>query len=588
MDVKITETDVLIIGGGLAGAFAAIKAKEAGIKRVTLVDKAKFGKSGISTFAAGVFSSPFPEDDQEAWFRAQVEQGEYLNDQEWVKIWLDECYSRVMEMDRWGVEFEKTPDGRFERVMARGGTVNNPVRVIMFHGPQFMEAMARQAQAVGVEVVNRVMITDLLQSDGRVAGAIGFDTNKGAFKAFKAKVTVTTAGACTYKNIFFGHRFATGDSDSMVYRAGGEIMHYEFVNHNVTCSEFDTVGMNMFIALGGKFVNGIGEEILPIYDPEYGNYTLMNRWAGAMALEVQAGRGPIYLDMTHFKPEEVRKLRVVVPMTMRVYDRAGVVVNDKFTRKLPWAVVLKGNCAMGGGAKITTECLSTLPGLYAGGDSAANLATGSESYGTSGLPWAAVSGARAGRFAAEDAKTAGAPQISEAQIKELAERASSPLKVKNGFGPDHIIIGIQEALFSKDVHIIMKEDRLQKALAEVERIRDEEVPRLWASDIHSLRVANEARNITTCAEMYLRSNIARKESRGTTIREDYPLRDNINFLKWVVLKKDSGKMKVWLEDIPVDKYRLKPGLMKEPHFVWEAARRRGIVKQIGERGVEWA
>jgi succinate dehydrogenase/fumarate reductase flavoprotein subunit len=314
----------------------------------------------------------------------------------------------------------------------------------------------------------------------------------------------------------------------------------------------------------------------------------MNRWAGAMALEVRAGRGPIYLDMTHFKPEEVRKLRVVVPMTMMVYDRDGVVVNDRFTRKLPWAVVLKGNCAMGGGAKITTTCVSTLPGLYAGGDSAANLATGSESYGTSGLPWAAVSGARAGRYAAEESKTITMPGISKVQLKELVERASSPLKVRNGFSPDHVIIGIQEALFSKDVHIIMKEDRLEKALAAVERIRDEEVPRLWAADIHGLRLANEARNITTCAEMYLRSNITRQESRGTTIREDFPLRDNINWLKWVVLKKYSAKMKVWTEDVPVDKYLLKPRLVKEPHFVWEAAQRRGIVKQINERGIVWA
>lgn len=582
------ETDVLIIGGGIAGTFAAIKAKEAGIKKVTLVDKGQFGKSGISTFAAGVFSAPFPEDDQEGWFKLQVEQGEYLNNQDWVKIWLDECYNRLMEMDRWGVEFEKTPEGKFERVIARGSTANNPMKVVMFHGPQFMEAMSKKALASGVEVVNRTMITDFLKSDGRVVGAIGFNTIKGTFKAFKAKVTVTAAGACTYKNIFFGHKFATGDSDAMVFRAGGEIMHYEFVNHNVTCSDFDTVGMNMFITLGGKFINSLGEEILPIYDPEYGNYTLMNRWAGAMALEVQAGRGPIYLDMTHFKPEEVRKLRVVVPLTMKVYDRAGATVNDRFIRKLPWAVVLKGNCAMGGGAKITTECATTLPGLYAGGDSAANLATGCESYGSSGLPWAAVSGARAGECAAEEAKTVKEPKISEGQIKELVEFASSPLKVTNGFGADNIIIGIQEALFSKDVHIIMKEERLKKALAAVESIREEEVPYLWTSDIHGLRLANEARDITTCAEMYLRSNIARKESRGTTIREDFPLRDNINWLKWIVLKKEAGQMKVDVEDVPVDQYKIKPKRAKEPHFIWEAAQRRGIVSEITEGGVKWA
>jgi len=127
-----------------------------------------------------------------------------------------------------------------------------------------------------------------------------------------------------------------------------------------------------------------------------------------------------------------------------------------------------------------------------------------------------------------------------------------------------------------------------ESVREIERIRDEEVPLLWAGDLHSLRLANEVRNMVTCAEMYLRSNIERKESRGTTIREDYPLTDNINWLKWVMLKKSDNKMNLWTEDIPIETYRLKPGREKKPHIAWEAAKRRGIVTEIGEGGVKWA
>ncbi len=234
-----------------------------------------------------------------------------------------------------------------------------------------------------------------------------------------------------------------------------------------------------------------------------------------------------------------------------LYDRAGVTTEDRFTRKLPFVVVHKGSCGAGGGARINTQCETTLEGLYAAGDASDRTGEGCEAYGINGLAWAAVSGARAGRFAAEYAKGAEDPKVNPEQVEELKTFAFKPINSKNGFGADHVILGVQEAIFPMNVHIIIKEERLKKALAEIERIRDEEVPLIWASDPHYLRLANEARNMVTCAEMYLRSTMERKESRGSTIREDYPFIDNLNWLKWVVLKKDQDKMKVWTEDIPI-------------------------------------
>lgn len=351
MSVQTIKSDVLVIGSGLAGVFAAIKAQEAGAQNVTVVTKGKAGTDSVSTFAAGVMHVPFPEDELDMWRESMTEQGEYINDQEWTDIALKEVYERIVEMDRWGVEWEKTPDGKFERKMARGSTPENPVRVVMFHGPQAMQAMARKAKLSGIKIINRVMITDLLTSGRRLVGAVGFDTITGDFITFKAKATVLAAGCCGFKNIFLGHKFATGDAGAMVYRAGGELRHWENLNHNVSGSEFDTVGMNMFVGLGGKFVNAKGEHFLPEYDPKYGDRTMCCRWAAAMGIEVRGRRGPIYLDMTHFTPEEVRKLRVVVPQVMMLYDRAGVTVGDRFTRKLPFVVVHKGSCGAGGGAR---------------------------------------------------------------------------------------------------------------------------------------------------------------------------------------------------------------------------------------------
>lgn len=104
----IIETEVLVIGGGLAGAYAAIKAKERGAQKVLIVDKSYVGKSGCSSFAAGVFTSFIPEeDDFDHWFKEIVNHGEYMNDQEWLGLHLSKVYERVREMDSFGVKFAK-------------------------------------------------------------------------------------------------------------------------------------------------------------------------------------------------------------------------------------------------------------------------------------------------------------------------------------------------------------------------------------------------------------------------------------------------------------------------------------------------
>ena len=114
---------------------------------------------------------------------------------------------------------------------------------------------------------------------------------------------------------------------------------------------------------------------------------------------------------------------------------------------------------------------------------------------------------------------------------------------------------------------------MEKAIKEIERIRDEEVPLLYASDVHYLRLANEVKNMVLVAEMYLRSRLLREESRDSYLREDFPHTDNINWLKWTVLKKENDKMVVRTRDMPVDDYPVKPERVKFKHPVFAAADR---------------
>jgi succinate dehydrogenase/fumarate reductase flavoprotein subunit len=572
---RVIETDILIIGGGLAGTFAAIKAKELGVERVTLVSKGKLGKDSISTFAAGVFRVPSPEDNKMAWFDKWALSdglGAGLYNEEWLMVALDEYHDRQLEMDKWGVKWEKTPDGKFERKEARW-----KIPVCMFHGPQMMEAMAKKVLDSGVEVIGHTMVTDLLTEkgklEGRVTGAVGFDFRNARFEVFKAKATVLAAGACGFKARFSSHRFQTGDSYAMGYRAGVELGGFERgeVLHT-TARDFDIHGLNMFIGLGGRFVNAKGERFMLEYDPELQDHATMARVSESSAMEIRAGRGPIYLDMTHLSAEDVRKLKVTLPLPTKIMEKAGIIIADRIVKKMEWVPAFYGTIASGGGIKANTKCETSLLGLYACGDAM-------ERFGSQprALLGAAVSGARAGISAPEYVRGVEDQKVDEDQKRELKQVSVFPLERKDGIEPDHIIIGLQEVLLPYEITIISRGDRLEKAIAEVIRIKEEEVPMLYASDFHYLRLANEVRNMVLIAEMYLKSRLLREESRDSCLREDYPHTDNVNWLKWTRLKQDNEKMRLWTEDVPVDNYRVKPKGEKYLYPVFEVAKKRGVV-----------
>jgi len=563
----------MVIGGGLAGAFAAIKAKESGAETVTLISKGKLGKDGISTFAAGVFQPAFPEDDKEALSQLYASGNAWgggLWDKEWLNVYLNESFERVLDMDRWGVEWEKTPDGELERLEGRWR-----LPMALFKGPQMMEAVAKKVLGAKISVVGHTMITDLLTEKGElgrpVVGAIGFDVRSGMVRVFKAKATILAAGGCGFKGRYVGHAAQTGDACAMAYRAGTELGRFEIGDIlHMTPTTMDIQGLNMYVGLGGKFINSSGERFMQDYDPELGDSASMARIAEASAMEVRAGRGPIYLDMTHFDESRVRKLKVVLPMPSKIMEKTGVIVDDRFVKKLEWAPVFFGTIASGGGVMADTKCETSMAGLYACGDAMAR-----PKHFPKALSGAAVTGNRAGIFAAECARNARPPEFDRAQLEGLQHSLLAPLQRKQGLDADHVILGIQEALLPYEITIISRGDRLEKAIREVERLRDEEIPLLHASDAHSLRLTLEVRNMALLAEMYLRSRLLRQESRDGCLREDYPYTDNINWLKWTTLKQTDGKMGLGTQNISAHP-EIKRNTGKFLYPIFEVARKRGI------------
>jgi len=445
----------------------------------------------------------------------------------------------------------------------------------MFHGPQMMEAMAAKVISLGVQVIGNTMITDLLTEKGRpgeqVTGAVGFDVRSGVFRVIKARAVILASGGCGLKSRFACHRFQTGESCTMAYRAGVTLGRFETGERlHTTATDFDTHGLILFIALGGKFVNSHGEEFMGEYDQELGNFASMSSVSAASAMEVRAGRGPVFLDMTQLSPEDINIMRVSIPHVTMLLERAEVLIGDRIVRKMEWAPAFYATIATGGGAVTNIRCETDLPGLYACGDAM------SRPPHFAALPGASISGARAGQFAAEYLKDAKECEIDERQIQNLKDFVFSPFQVETGIDAEHVILGIHEALLPYEVTVISRGDRMEKALKEIERIRDEEVPNLYALDPHYLRIANETRSIVLVAEMYLRSRLMREESREGCLREDFPYTDNVNWLKWSMLKQENKKIKLWTEDIPVDNYKYKPKREKYLCPIFKAADNRGV------------
>lgn len=570
----IKDIDVLVIGAGAAAVFAAIKAREAGAKKVVMVDKGYAGSSGMAAFGAGFLFSFFPdEDDLDDQFRRMVRGLGWLAQQDVIMGHFERVYDLLVDMENYGVEFEKTEDGKWQTFRGRGKAAG-----MRFHGPQLMNALARTARRKGVELINRTMITDLLVRDGKAYGAVGFDVRTGEFRVFQAKATVLATGGCWYKGRCPGQRDVTGDGALMGFRAGATLAGAEWGDpSNLFAAHYDIgPGMNVYTGEGATIVNGKGERFMQLYNPQLMERSGLRLLVAAFCLEVKQGNGPIYMDMTNLTPEQIEKARRVLPLPLMMYERAGLVVNQRFVEPIEW--VPSGPIARVG-LVIDKNHATSLPGFYACGEAVARQAR------MEGITSCATSGAFAGESAAEYAGEAGIVAYDQNEVNRLKENIFEPLQRKNGIEPDHAIIAVQEAVFPYDVLYLRHETRMQEALDKIEDIRDNMMPRLVAYDPHYLKTANEVKSMVLVAELHLRSAMMRKETR-TILREDYPYEDNENWLKWVDIDNKNGKAELSTRDVPIDTYSLKPPRDKKLYYIWERAQESGAVR-IEKGEVVW-
>jgi succinate dehydrogenase/fumarate reductase flavoprotein subunit len=545
---KTIETDVLVIGGGMAGTFAAVKAKEQGLD-VTLVDKGYIGKSGTTAFAGGYFGVFTPEwgHNLDASIGQINKVTEYVNNCEWTEIVLKESYERYKDLVSWGVEVVKEADGK-PHINRRG-----VLECVNLWRRGFSPVMRRKTLESGVKVIDRTMVTGLLKHGGKVVGAVGFHTRSGQFYVFKSKATVITTGTGSFKQGPMPIAYITSDGEAMAYRAGAEITGKEFM-----FGERSAGGLADFPAWRGhgmatvrfaKYTTAEGEEIA-FREGLYSGIRVTSP-----AFEVHAGKGPIFWNLDAASPEDIKSMlhHQKITFTAIEAERAGIDVSRG--GKIPMVGGAFTGSSIHGGSSgiwpINTKCASSIPGLYAAGDACGTTQSGSTMPGPeSGLRDAAVTGARAGLGAAEHALKSKKIILDEAEITRLKKTVYAPMERKGGFSPRWVTQVLQNIMLPYYICLVKHGERMQAALTLVEFLENHLVPKLMAKDAHELRLAQETRNMALNAEMMLRASLFRTESRGSHFREDYPRRDDPNWLAWVKLKEENGKMKVLKVPIP--------------------------------------
>jgi len=573
MTRSTVSTDVLVIGGGGIAGRAAIEASRQGA-RVAIVMKGEFGKSGTSAAkvaeAAGYNVADGlvdPEDNPEEHYKDIVTAAAGTCDERLARIVAEDAPATLRELERMGVPFHLDGNRYLEVV---GCFASRPrMHIIPGHAEPIVPAQRREILQMGVSIHEHTMITSLLIQDGVCVGATGLNT-AGGLIVFQAGATVLGTGGA---GKLFLHNLnppdITGDGYALGYRAGAELVNMEFMQAGPSIVHPVHSILNAWLlALYPRLTNAKGEEFLERYLPPswsmrqcldarsthypFSVYDGSQYFDIAIQKELTGGQGTahggLFLELSGSRPEDLpdtprgRDIRRLYGITRDyIQKNYGLDIANQ-----PIEIACIGH-AINGGLRIEPSAESTVPCLYAGGETAGGP-HGADRLGGNMNLTCQVFGRRAGRSAAQRARERGIPSVSTALVEAEKGRLVNLQAQRGSLGPGQLKRWIQECMW-RHLLVARSDASLRACLTEVERLRGG-MAEINVDGPAQLSGLLEVDSLLTVAEIMAKAALMRTESRGSHYREDYPQRDDARWQSSIITRRVSGCMEQYTLRLP--------------------------------------
>ncbi|MFN2570979.1 MAG: fumarate reductase/succinate dehydrogenase flavoprotein subunit [Gemmatimonadales bacterium] len=582
------EHDVLVIGAGGAGLRAAIEAAHAGAS-VGLICKSLLGKAHTVMAEGGIAAALANVDDRDNWqvhFADTMRGGQYLNNWRMAELHAREAPDRVKELEAMGAVFDRTPDGRILQRNFGGHKYPRLAHVGDRTGLEIIRTLQDFAIHQPIDVHMECTVVSLLKDGNRVAGALGYDRDRGRFKLFGAKaVVLATGGIGRAFSVTSNSWEYTGDGHALAYNAGAALQDMEFVQFHPTGMVWPPSVRGILVTEGvrgegGILVNKEGRRFMFDDIPEnYRNQTADSEEEGwrytqgdksarrppelltrdhvarAIIKEVREGRGSphggVFLDISWIGSKLSNAEDHIRKKLPSMYHQFKQLADIDITKE-PMEVGPTTHYVMGGIRVDGDTQMSSVPGLFAAGEVGAGL-HGANRLGGNSLSDLLVFGMRAGKFAAEFAGRQSTPRADTSQADAAVRAALEPFDRANGESPYQVEHDLQ-TMMQELVGIVRRDEEIRRALDSLKALKARAAKvsvtgnREYNPGWHT---ALDLQNLLTVSEIIARAALERKESRGGHFRDDFPDKDpGQGKFNIVVRRGSSGEMQVGREPIP--------------------------------------